>query len=98
MKFIKKNGETVEFNGKEIEKTIENINSFYYPTVFYKGFATDVARNAEMYYEMANQIPTGYDVDDFIFYRLVDSGYITSAKQFERIVAVSDYCRHNNIK
>ena len=92
---IKRNGETTPFNKTKIRKAItaamRNGSGIYLPDI-----ARLIANDAEKYFKKQDSTPTIYQVEDYVYKRLVHYGQDITAKAYEGFRAVQAFKRETN--
>ena len=95
MELIKRNGETVPFNKTKIKqaivKAMKNGSGIYLPDI-----ARLIANDAEKYFEKKEETPTIFQVEKYVYQRLIHYGQDLTARAYEEFRAVQAFKRETN--
>ena len=95
MKVIKRNGDIVPFDSGKIlqavKKAMKNGSGIYLP-----GVAQQVADDATMYFKEACDVAPIYEIESYVYNRLIHYGQTITAKAYEGYRAVQAYKREVN--
>ena len=95
MKVIKRNGDVVPFDSGKIlqavKKAMKNGSGIYLP-----GIAQQVADDAAMYFKEACDVAPIYEIESYVYNRLIHYGQTYTAKAYEGYRAVQAYKREVN--
>ncbi len=95
MEVIKRDGSTVDFNkGKikeAISKAMKNGSGIYVPKV-----AELIANDTEKHFNNQQKICTIYNIESYVYDRLVHYGQVETAKAYEGFRAVQEFKRNTN--
>lgn len=95
MEIIKRNGEQVPFNKTKIKqaivKAMKNGSGIYLPDI-----ARLIANDAEKFFKSKNSTPTIYQVEEYVYKRLIHYGQDVTAKAYEGYRAVQTFKRETN--
>ncbi|SHH27575.1 ribonucleoside-triphosphate reductase class III catalytic subunit [Anaerosphaera aminiphila DSM 21120] len=95
MEVIKRNGDKVPFNINKIEIAIEKaMNSS--SGIFVNGQAKQIATEIERYAQESNEALTIYDIEDRVYYKLIENDNPATAKAYENYKAVQAFKREQN--
>lgn len=93
LNIIKRNGEIVPFDRKKIETAI--LQAMKYGSGIHKpDIASLIAKNAEKHFSMT--MPTVYQIEDFVYYELIDYDEEITAKAYEGYKRVQAFKRNLN--
>ena len=95
MKVIKRDGSTVDFDKSKIReavvKAMKNGSGIYLPDI-----AKLIAKDAEKQFIAGDETPTIFQIETFVYNRLIHYGQIVTAKSYEGYRAVQSFKRHVN--
>lgn len=95
MKVIKRNGDIVPFDSGKIlqavKRAMKNGSGIYLP-----GVAQQVADDATMYFKEACDVAPIYEIESYVYNRLIHYGQTITAKAYEGYRAVQAYKREVN--
>ena len=95
MEVIKRDGSIVEFNKHKIReailKAMKHGSGIYLPDI-----AKLIANDAENYFKDENETPTIYQIESYVYERLVHYGQSITAKSYEGYRAVQSFKRNIN--
>lgn len=95
MQVIKRDGTIVEFDKNKIEnailKAMKYGSGIYKPTV-----AKEIAIEAELDFEEENRTPSVYEIEDYVYFELLNCEEELTAKAYEGYRAVQEFKREVN--
>lgn len=95
MEVIKRDGNTVEFNKRKIKeaisKAMKNGSGIYVPDI-----AELIANDAEKHFNNQQEICTIYNIESYVYDRLVHYGQVETARAYEGYRAVQEFKRNTN--
>lgn len=95
MKVIKRDGSTVDFDKRKIReavvKSMKNGSGIYLPDI-----AKLIAKDAEKHFLAGDETPTIFQIETYVYNRLIHYGQIVTAKSYEGYRAVQSFKRHIN--
>ena len=95
MEVIKRDGSTVEFNKEKIKeaisKAMKNVSGIYVLNI-----AELIANDAEKYFNEQKETCTIYNIESYVYDRLVHYGQVETARAYEGYRAVQEFKRNTN--
>jgi ribonucleoside-triphosphate reductase len=91
---VKRDGTIVPFDAKKIETAILKAMK-YGSGIVRKDVATEIANDAKIVFAFDEETPDVYQIEDFVYFALLDAGEELTAKSFEGYRAVQAFKRES---